>query len=130
MKNQKLKSKTIRKIEVYGLPEVPNVCNQILREVWKSKRASIAHVVMRRGEISLLHTHRTFTEIYYILQGRGILTVGKKKFIVTSDTLVEIPPHIPHKLRNTGRDVLTHLVISTPAFRPGDVVLLEKQNER
>lgn len=114
------------KIEIKKLPEVPNVCNQILREVWKSKNTSIAHVIMKRGDISLLHKHKTFTELYYILKGDGILFVGNKKIKVGSETLIEIKPRISHKLKNTGKSQLVHLVISTPVFNPKDVILINE----
>ncbi len=115
------------RIEIKKLPEVPNICNQILREVWKSENISIAYVEMAPKNISLLHKHQTFTELYYILGGRGILYVGNEKFAVKKDTLVEIKPDIAHKLKNTGKSILKHLVISTPAFNPNDVILINEK---
>lgn len=112
------------KIEVNKLKPVPNVCNQILREVWKSKDISIAHVIIKAGDISLSHKHKSFTEIYYILEGRGILTVGDEKLEVKNDTIVIIKPNTPHMLKNIGKTQLKHMVISTPKFNPKDVVLL------
>ncbi|MFH0987136.1 MAG: cupin domain-containing protein [Candidatus Micrarchaeota archaeon] len=112
------------KIVVKKLPTVYNVCNQILREVCKSADASIAHVEMPLKNKSLLHKHGKFTEIYYILQGEGILSVGGEKFDVAEETLVEIPPGFPHMLENTGKIPLKHLVISVPAFDPNDVIML------
>ena len=109
------------KIEVKKLAEVPNICNQILREVWKSKHVSIAHVEMAPGNTSLLHKHNSFVELYYILSGEGILYVGNKEYTVGSDTLVEIKPGVSHKLKNTGKSTLSHLVISNPPFNPDDV---------
>ena len=114
------------KIEVRSLPEVPNICNQILREVWKSKDVSVAYVEMMLGNVSLLHRHNTFVELYYILSGKGIIRVGDKEFPVSKDTLVEIKIGVPHKLKNTGRSPLRHLVVSSPAFNPEDVVLIDE----
>lgn len=116
----------VEKIEVRKLPEVPNICNQVLKEVWKSKSLSIAHVEMAPGNTSLLHKHNSFTEIYYILDGKGIIWVGDKKLSVGRDTLVEIKPGVNHKLRNTGKFLLSHLVISNPPFNPADVVLINE----
>lgn len=115
------------KIVVSELPEVANVCRQILREVWKSKNMSVAHVIMRPGAISLLHKHKTFTELYYILEGKGILWVGNEKLKVRGGVAVEIPPGISHKLKNIGKKKLTHLVLSTPAFNPKDVILVKRK---
>ncbi len=115
------------KIEVRKLPEVPNICRQILREVWKSNKASIAHVIMEPNNVSLLHKHRTFTELYYILVGRGILFLGDRKVSVGKDEMVEIPPNTPHKLKNTGKGPLEHLVICIPCFNPKDIILLKER---
>ena len=101
-------TKRIKKIEVNKLPLIPNICRQILREVWKSKKASVAHVVMRQGNVSLLHKHKTFTELYYILEGRGILWVNKEQIRVKPGTVIEIRPNTPHKLKNTG-DALSNI---------------------
>lgn len=115
------------KIEVKKLQKIPNICNQILREAWKSRDVSVAYVEMAAGNVSLLHKHNTFRELYYILSGKGILWVGNKKLSVGRDTLVEIKPGMPHKLENIGKSVLKHLVISSPAFNPEDVVLIEER---
>ena len=113
------------KISIHKLPLVPNICRQLLREVWKSKNASIAHVSMRLGNVSLLHKHKNFTELYYILSGKGIMTLGDNSFKVQADDLVVIPPHKPHKLKNDGKTNLIHLVIASPPFNPKDVILIK-----
>lgn len=115
-----------RKIEVEKLPAVPNICNQTLKEVWKSGDVSVAYVEMAPGNVSLLHRHRSFTELYYILSGKGIMRVNEEEFSVRKDTLVEVKPGEPHKLKNTARSLLRHLVVSNPAFNPEDVELINE----
>ena len=114
-------------IEILKLPDVPNICREILREVWKSKNASIAHVIMLPGRTSLLHKHKKFTELYYILKGKGIIWIGKEKFKVKGGVFIEVLPNTPHKLKNTGKGRLIHLVISVPAFNPKDLFLIKKK---
>lgn len=113
-----------RLIKVSRLSWVQNVCNQRLREVWKSDKASIAYVEMNPGNVSLDHQHREFTELYYILSGEGLLLVGEKNFFVREDMLVEIPPNTVHRLENLGTSILRHLVISLPPFNPDDVEVI------
>lgn len=36
----------VSKIQVEELEPVANVCNQILREIWRNESASLAHVIM------------------------------------------------------------------------------------
>lgn len=123
--NKIIKNMEKIRIEVGKLPRIPNVCRQILREVWKSKNVSIAHVVMRPGNTSLIHKHKKITELYYILDGFGEMEVGEKKFKVKQEMLVEIKANMPHQLKNTGRKFLKHLVISSPAFDSQDVILIK-----
>ena len=44
------------------------------------------------------HSHPTH-EYYYILSGRGIMTIGDEEATVTSGDLVYIPPDAMHSLR-------------------------------
>lgn len=113
-------------INVKNLPEVPNVCNQRLKEILKSEDFSIAYVEMAVGNISRLHKHKSFTEFYYILEGRGVLCLGKQEIFVNKDFLVEIKPGTAHQLKNTGLETLRHLVISVPSFNPEDVILCDE----
>jgi mannose-6-phosphate isomerase-like protein (cupin superfamily) len=118
--------KELKKIEISTLPWVANICNQRLKEAWKSEAASIAYVEMDVDNISLFHRHKDFTEIYYVLSGQGMLCVNGQEFFVEKDVLVEIPPDVVHNLKNTGNSILCHLVISVPAFSPDDVEVLDE----
>lgn len=114
-------------IQIDTLPIAANVCQQELREVWQDSegRASIAHVIMQSGAVSLLHRHARMTEVYHILNGTGELTVGDQVLTVRRGSVVEVPVGAAHKLENTGRRSLTHLVTAIPAFDPTDVEVLE-----
>jgi mannose-6-phosphate isomerase-like protein (cupin superfamily) len=113
---------------VYDLPPVANVCNQTLREVISLPKVSMAHVIMDKGDVSLLHQHDTMTEIYFILDGEGMLHHGKNALKVEPGAYLVLPPNTPHKLRNTGKHDLEHLVFAVPPFIPNDVHVLEDNN--
>jgi mannose-6-phosphate isomerase-like protein (cupin superfamily) len=109
---------------VYGLQPVPNVCDQVLREVYKSEHFSVAHVEMAPGNISLPHRHAIFTEIYYILSGGGIISINGQEFPVAEGNTVGLSSGAVHQLKNTGATILKHLVISNPPFDPSDVEII------
>lgn len=111
---------------VYELPTVENVCNQVLREVISLPKVSIAHVSMSSGNASLLHQHSKMTEIYFILEGTGLLHYGESLLEVERDSYLTIPPNMPHKLQNVGNSDLEHLVFAIPPFNPDDVKLLDE----
>ncbi|MBI5398638.1 cupin domain-containing protein [Candidatus Woesearchaeota archaeon] len=111
-------------IDVYELPAVDNVCNQILREVISLPKISVAHVTMNQGNASLWHQHSRMSEIYFVLDGEGILYYGDKSIRAKSGAYLMLPPKTAHKLRNTGNCDLEHLVFAIPPFDPTDVEFL------
>jgi mannose-6-phosphate isomerase-like protein (cupin superfamily) len=115
------------KIRIRDLPLVPNVCNQALREVCRNEYASLAHVGVKPGDISLLHDHRRTYEWYYILSGRGRMWVGENEFPVCGNEMIIIDWRTDHQLACIGRRSLYHLVFSTPPFDPADVNLREER---
>ncbi len=115
-------------IGVYDLPTANNVCNQILREVISLPKFSMAHVTMNTGNVSLLHKHSKMTEIYFIQKGKGILYHGDSALSVRKGAYFIIPPHVQHKLKNTGNTDLEHLVFALPPFDPKDIQILDDDN--
>ena len=61
------------------------------------------------------HSHRIQEQIYYVLEGEGILTVGKKEHLMRPHDYVYLPPGVPHSFTNTGLTGLVFLVVTTPA---------------
>ena len=110
---------------VYSIPAVENVCNQTLREAVTLPTCSIAHVAVKPYDVSLLHGHRKMAEIYFILDGRGILYHGDKAMSVSTGACLFIEPGTSHKLRNALDDDLEHLVVASPPFDADDVHLIE-----
>lgn len=117
------------KLSVKDLPIAVNVCEQVLREVEKQPKWSMAHVIMNPMAASLLHNHQRMTEIYVITKGYGELGVGIPEpdgcyHQVVAGSAYEIPVGVPHMLRNKSSGHLEHLVFALPPFDPADVHLL------
>jgi mannose-6-phosphate isomerase-like protein (cupin superfamily) len=60
------------------------------------------------------HEHEQ-EEVYYILQGRGEMTVGSQSEILEAVSAVYIPPGQMHALKNNGEDELHMLFVYAPA---------------
>ena len=67
------------------------------------------------GEDALAFSHKVQEQIYYVLEGEGILTVGKEEHLMRPHDYVYLPPGVPHSFTNTGTDGLVFLVVTTPA---------------
>ncbi|MFC1632585.1 cupin domain-containing protein [Patescibacteria group bacterium] len=116
-------------IEIYDLPTVDNVCNQILREVISLPKVSMAHVIMNPKNVSLWHRHSRMSEVYFILSGEGVLYYGDRALKVKKGAHLVLPPKTPHKLKNTGKKDLVHLVFAVPPFDSEDVELLKESSQ-
>jgi mannose-6-phosphate isomerase-like protein (cupin superfamily) len=51
------------------------------------------------------HTHPTH-EFYFVMSGRGVMTVGTEERDVDQGDLIYIPPDTVHSLRPTGDEVI------------------------
>ena len=60
------------------------------------------------------HVHKVQEQVYYVLEGEGILMLGKKRHLMRPHDYVYIPPGVPHSFTNTGTAGLVFLVVTTP----------------
>lgn len=61
------------------------------------------------------HVHQVQEQVYYVLEGEGILTLDDTKNLMRPHDYVYVPPGVRHSFTNTGTDGLVFLVITTPA---------------
>lgn len=103
--------------------------NTILRELLHPDKAdvqihySLAHAVLNPGHSSLPHRLKT-SEVYYILEGKGIMHVDDESSKVYSGQAIYIPPNSTQYIENAGSSDLKFLCIVDPAWRSrGEEVL-------
>jgi mannose-6-phosphate isomerase-like protein (cupin superfamily) len=103
--------------------------NTILRELLHPDTAdlklrySLAHACVRPTETSLCHRLKT-SEVYYILEGEGVMHINDESAPVHPGQAIYIPPHALQYIRNTGKTDLVFLCIVDPAWRPEDEEVL------
>jgi mannose-6-phosphate isomerase-like protein (cupin superfamily) len=88
---------------------------------------SLARAEVDPGRETLLHRHRITEELYHVLAGRGLLTLGDERFEVGPGDTVCMPPGTPHKIANITQDALVFLCCCTPAYRHEDTEVLEEE---
>jgi mannose-6-phosphate isomerase-like protein (cupin superfamily) len=80
----------------------------------------------------LLHLHRTYTEIFYVLEGELQFQLGDEEINPRPGSTIVVPPRTPHCFRNSGPGAVRWLMIGAPAaaitaienlatLRPGDI---------
>ena len=72
-----------------------------------SRYAPNAHV----GE----HVHKIQEQVYYVLEGEGVLTLDDAKHLMRAHDYVYVPPGVRHSFTNTGLAGLVFIVVTTPA---------------
>jgi len=82
-------------------------------------RYSLTHAVVKPGLSST--SHRMFTsEVYYILEGEGLMHIGEEQAPVRAGMTIYIPPGEWQHITNTGHSDLVFLCIVDPAWREED----------
>jgi len=61
------------------------------------------------------HVHKVQEQVYYVLEGEGILTLEKDRHLMRPHDYVYVPPGVRHSFTNTGVGGLVFLVVTTPA---------------
>lgn len=75
---------------------------------------SIAHAVIKPDRESLSHRLKESSEIYYILDGKGVIYVGEEAAEVKKGQAIYIPPGVWQHIRNVGNTDLEILCIVNP----------------
>lgn len=60
------------------------------------------------------HVHKLQEQVYYVLEGEGILTLNEERHLMRPHDYVYVPPGVRHSFTNTGTAGLVFLVITTP----------------
>ncbi|MCG2829248.1 cupin domain-containing protein [Methanothermobacter sp. K4] len=81
---------------------------------------SLAHALLKAGEASLPHRLRESVEVYYILQGEGIMHIDHESMKVSEGDAIYIPPGCVQYIENRGEEDLSFLCIVSPPWRVED----------
>jgi mannose-6-phosphate isomerase-like protein (cupin superfamily) len=79
-------------------------------------QCSLAEEILPPGAAVTPHHHREIEEIYYIVSGRGLMTVGDETREVEAGDAVYVPRGLRHTLRNTGSEPIKLILVCGPAF--------------
>ena len=65
-----------------------------------------------RGEVR--HLHRRARQVFFVLAGTATFELGDRAFVLGPRDAIEVPPEVPHSIRNQGAVDLEFLVIAQP----------------
>jgi mannose-6-phosphate isomerase-like protein (cupin superfamily) len=78
-------------------------------------KLAVTLVEMVPGGVQPPHAHDP-EQMYYILEGTGMITVGSEREPVGSGDCIGFPSNTIHGLENTGATVLRYLSAASPSF--------------
>jgi mannose-6-phosphate isomerase-like protein (cupin superfamily) len=102
-----------------------------LREILNPRRQkirtsySLAWARVKPGRATTLHALK-YSEVYYILKGRGLIRIDNRTIAVRSRDTVYISPRAVQSIKNTGRSDLEFLCIVSPAWEPACEKIIRK----
>lgn len=98
---------------------IDDVCG-VIRELYNSQNLSIsiATIVGR----SVPHLHRKMEEIYYVIKGRGKITIEDECREIKEGDLIPIPKNKFHFTETTQNRSIEVLVATSPKFDANDVI--------
>jgi len=79
-------------------------------------RCSLCHATVKPGQTTRPHRLKT-SEVYYILEGQGLMSVDGESQAVRPGQAIYIPPHSTQHIKNTGESDLEFLCVVDPAWR-------------
>jgi mannose-6-phosphate isomerase-like protein (cupin superfamily) len=103
--------------------------NCTLREILHPDKAdlqlrySLAHAIVKPGDTTWPHRLRT-SEVYYILEGEGIMHIDDETAPVHPGSTVYIPPYAKQCIHSSGKNDLVFICIVDPAWRKKDEEVL------
>jgi mannose-6-phosphate isomerase-like protein (cupin superfamily) len=91
------------------------------------RNQTLAEARLPAGGKTTPHHHVRTEEIYYVLEGRGLMRIGRETAAVGPGDAIAIPPGISHQITNTGSGTLTFLCCCAPGYEDEDTVLESSQ---
>ncbi len=88
-----------------------------------SFRYSLVHAVIKPGQTTKPHRLKT-SEVYYILEGEGMMHINDETAMVSRGQAVYIPPGSVQYIKNTEKAQLKFLCIVDPAWQMQDEEIL------
>lgn len=107
-----------REAEPFVAPDLSEIRVLVDRATVGVASVSLAHATVAAGAETVWHRLQATDEIYFVLSGRGLVSVGDESGEVGPGDAVWIPAGVPQKIRALGSVPLTFLCACGPAYLP------------
>lgn len=87
------------------------------------RNQSLAEARLPPGLGTIGHHHVRSEEIYYVLEGEGMMQIEDERRPIGPGDAIAIPPGVFHRIVNKGEFMLRFLCCCAPAYEDEDTVL-------
>jgi mannose-6-phosphate isomerase-like protein (cupin superfamily) len=87
------------------------------------RNQTLAEARLPVGGSTTPHHHIKTEEIYYVLEGHGLIRVGQESAEVGPGDAIAIPPGVSHQITNTSQSQLRFLCCCAPGYEHEDTIL-------
>ncbi|MCC6125422.1 MAG: cupin domain-containing protein [Pirellulales bacterium] len=113
---------------INGVPAFITKDGSEIRELLAHRNSCIRNQTLAEARLPPLggtapHRHRNTEEIYYILEGHGLMQIGDETCSVGPGDAIAIPPGAMHQITNTGNDPLKFLCCCAPGYEHEDTIM-------
>jgi len=77
---------------------------------------SLAHAILEPGKSSVPHRIKDSVEVYFILEGKGLMHIDQESNVLKEGQAVYIPSDSVQYIENTGNSKLKFLCIVSPPW--------------
>ena len=86
---------------------------------------SVAHAILKPDESSLPHRMKSSVEVYYMLEGNGLMHIENESAEVGPNQTIYIPPNTTQWIENIGNSDLKFLCMVYPPWNAEDEELIK-----
>ena len=89
----------------------------------QNRELSVIHERMPAQTAEVNHYHHHAQQFFFVLSGTATIEMNDQRIELKQHEGIEVPPNLPHQMRNDSQEDVEFLVISQPNSR-GDRELL------
>lgn len=89
-----------------------------------SDSLSTSFIIWIKKEVKA-HKHEHHSETIYVLEGKGLMTVGKDTFEIKAGDFFNIPMNTAHSLKVTSKEAVKVISVQAPIFDGSDRIFIE-----
>ena len=115
--------RSINEVEPYTTKDGSEIRELLAYRNSAVRLQSLAEARLSPGRSTTPHRHRRSEEIYFVLEGEGLMKVEQEQQRVVTGDAIAILPGQWHQIRNTGSGQLRFLCCCTPPYEHDDTDL-------